>query len=488
MNKRSLALLRNPMLALGLLGVAALPLAAHAAESPYEFKNGYPTEQTVKQVYDDIDLNRAIQSYRFFYPNVAFFALWKNNVESGVVPNQTFNLVRGNPKRLAFTANSDTPYGSLILDLSSGPMVVELPPGPLMCVANDINQRWVADLGLPGPDAGKGGKHLILPPGYKGEVPEGYYVHTSTTNGVVLLLRALPKGGIEAANQLMQTVKVHPLKPGADWKEPTWHNLGAVSGDSTPLKIENGIGYWKMLHELIDSEPANPEYSNYYGELAALGIAKGKPFAPDARMMAILEKAAQMGNAQLRVQSLADRRAERVVWPDRHWEWAVLLQPESNMFVTPNYVDLESREKWFYQAMVESPAMFRRAPGAGSLYWLGARDDKGAYLDGGKTYKLRVPLPVPNKLFWSVTVYDSATRSQVQTSQDKAVLSSMFDLKDASGDSVELYFGPEAPKGQEKHWIKTNPGQGWFTYFRVYGPEKATFDGTWKPGDFELVN
>ncbi|MNZ44802.1 hypothetical protein D3C78_624390 [compost metagenome] len=487
MNKRSPALLRNSMLALGLLGGAALPLAVHSAELPYEFHNGFPTEQTVQRVYDEIDLNRAVQAYRFFYPSVSMYALWRNNVEAGVVPNQMFNLVRGNPKRLALTANSDTPYALLMLDVSAGPLVVELPAGPLMCVANDLNQLWVGDFGLPGPDAGKGGKHLLLPPGYKGKVPQGYYAHNSSTNRIVLLLRALPKGGVEAANELMKTVKVHPLKPGADWKEPTWRDLGGAAGDGTALKIENSLAYWQALHELLESEPANPEYRQYYGELAALGIAKGKPFAPDERMQAILTKAAQMGNAQMRVQSLADRRPDRVVWPDRQWEWAV-LRPETGTFDTPNYRDLEAREKWFYQAMVASPAMFRRTPGAGSLYWLGARDTKGEFLDGGKTYKLSVPLPLPAKLFWSVTVYDTETRSQIQTEQGQAALRSLYDLKDAQGGSVDLYFGPEAPKGQEKHWIKTSPGKGWFTYFRIYGPEKAAFDGTWKPGDFEQVN
>lgn len=132
--------------------------------------------------------------------------------------------------------------------------------------------------------------------------------------------------------------------------------------------------------------------------------------------------------------------------------------------------------------------MFKRDPTAGSLYWLGVRDTTGATLDGGKTYKLSVPQPVPGKLFWSVTVYDTDTRSQVLTDQGKAALRSIFELKDVSKTQpTELYFGPTAPAGHEAQWIKTIPGKGWFTYFRVYGPEQAAFDGSWKPGDFEEV-
>jgi hypothetical protein len=204
-------------------------------------------------------------------------------------------------------------------------------------------------------------------------------------------------------------------------------------------------------------------------------------------MQRILEQAAQIGNAQMRVQSFADRRPDRIVWQDRKWEWAA-LRFENGDFNAPTYADLEAREKLFYQAIGASPAMFHRSTGAGSLYWLGLRDKTGAYLDGGKTYKLTVPKPVPGKLFWSVTVYDADTRSQIQIDQAKAALRSLFELKDKAGSSpVDLYFGPKAPAGQEGQWIQTIPGKGWFVYFRIYGPEQPAFDGSWKPDDFEEV-
>ena len=92
----------------------------------------------------------------------------------------------------------------------------------------------------------------------------------------------------------------------------------------------------------------------------------------------------------------------------------------------------------------------------------------------------------PGKLFWSVAVYDARTRSQIQADQAKALLSSLFDFGDAAtASSVDLFFGPGAPAGHENRWIQTLPGVGWFVYFRIYGPEQAAFDKTWKPGDFE---
>ncbi|MDO9412292.1 MAG: DUF1254 domain-containing protein [Pseudolabrys sp.] len=472
---------------LRLVSFSVLFTTSGSLAQDYEFKGGYPTPETVKRAYEDADLARAIQAYKFFYPTVSFEGTWRGNLKEGAVVNSVFPLLEGSPNQIVFTPNSDTPYAGLPLDLSKGPIVIDIPPGPIMGAANDLNQRWVSDLGLPGPDAGKGGKHLLIGPEFKGNIPAGYFAARATTNRVLVLIRAIPPGGDNnKANALIQTVKAYPLSKTAGWKEPTWKRL--PGGDFTPLRWETNFQYWQVLKDIIDLEPAYEAYRSYYGELAGLGIVKDQPFAPDERMTGILEKAAAMANAQMRVQSFADRRADRVAWKDRKWEWAT-LRPENGTFDLPTYKDLDARAKWFYQAQVESPAMFRRSAGAGSLYWLGTRDRSGAYLDGGRMYKLTVPQPAPAKLFWSVTVYDARTRSEIATDQGHAALRSLFELKDVSktGD-VELYFGPTAPPGKEKQWIKTIPDQGWFVYFRIYGPEQAAFDGSWKPGDFEVAN
>jgi hypothetical protein len=450
---------------------------------------GYPTPDTVQAVYDDLDLSRAVSMYRFFYPTVSIMATWKGNLSAGMVENKVFGILEGTPQQLVFTPNSDTPYAGLPLDLSNSPVVLELPPGPLMSTINDLNQRWVMDLGLPGPDKGQGGTHVVLPPGYAGDIPEGAFTGLSTTNRVLVLLRALPRGkDMESAIELMKSVRVYPLD-APDAPDPTWVSLTDLVGhDFTPVSWEDNFIYWEELFEVIESEPVYDAYRQQYGELAQLGIAKGQPFAPDERMRDILTRAAKIGKAQLCVQSFADRRPDRVVWNDRTWEWAV-LRPENGTFDAANYVDLYAREKWFYQAQIESPAMFARAPGAGSLYWLGTRDNTGAYLDGGKSYKLTVPLPVPAKLFWSVTVYDAETRSEILTGQSKAALRSLFELSDASDrGTIDLFFGPTPPDADDTRWIKTNAGKGWFSYFRIYGPDGPAFDGSWKPGDFEVAS
>src|ERR1700733_11681652 len=472
-----------------LIFLALVFLRAFAFGQEPALRGGFPSPETIQKAYDDADLNRAIEAYKFFYPTVSGAAIIKGNEEIGVVPNKVFGILDCGPEQLVFTANSDTPYGPLLLDLSIGPIVIELPPGPLIVCSMDINQRWVADMGLPGPDAGKGGKHLLVPPDYKGELPaRGYFLHKASSNRQIVGARSLPvNGDVKGAKERLTTIKVYPLNPTANWTEPKWLDVSGKPQDTTPCKWENNFQFWEVLHKTIDAEPAYKGYHNNYGDLAALGIEKGKPFEPDARMKHILEEAARAGNAQMRAQSFADRRLERIVWKDRKWEWAA-LRFEDGDFNTAAYLDITAREKWFYQAVGALPAMFRRDTHAGSLYWLGLRDATGTYLDGGKTYKLTVPLPVPAGLFWSVTVYDTDTRSQVQTDQNKAALRSLFELKDnADEKSVDLYFGATAPAGKESHWIKTAPGKGWFAYFRIYGPKGPAFDGSWKPADFEEV-
>jgi hypothetical protein len=452
------------------------------------FEGGYPTKDTTQRARDDADYERAITAYRFWYPTMSCEGIFNGNREKGINDNEALVVIATGPRHVIFTPNSDTPYALGALDVKDGPWVIEIPPGQFIGLADDHNQGWILDMGLPGPAGPKGGKHLILPPGYKGEVPAGFFTGTSTSNKVFIGIRSLPvNGDVKGAMDALRAVKIYPLATAADPKPLKVVDLTDQSLDGTCLRWEDNLQYWQRLRDVIDAEPLVDKFLPMYGQLAALGIEKGKPFAPDARMKGILKKAAKSGRDQMLVSTFDSARPDRLAWQDRKWEWAGLV-PESAQFETKNGIDLEARDRWFMQAIVTSPAMFRRTQGAGSLYWLGVRDKDGHWLDGGKTYKLTVPLPVPARLFWSVTVYDSETRSQVVTAQDKAALRSLFELKDlGDAKAVDLYFGPKAPAGQEGRWIQTIPGKGWFTYFRVYGPGGPAFDGSWKPGDFEEV-
>ena len=465
-----------------------LPDVEKIAVQDYAFERGYPSAETAQRARDDADFQRAIIAYRFWYPTVSTEGIFNGARSAGIQDGKAISIAAAGPKQVAFTANSDTPYGFGALDLANGPMVIELPPGALIGLVNDHHQSWVMDMGLPGPDAGKGGKHLVLPPGYKGKIPAGYYTGQSQSVKALVAIRAMPAGGnVAGAMDALRSIKIYPLSSAANPQLTQYVDTTDKAMDATLLAWEDNIQFWQVLHRVIGAEPLVPQFLSMHGLLSELGIEKGKAFNPDARMKAILEKAAKAGRDQMLVSAFDSARPDRINWPDRKWEWIGLV-PGSVQFETPNGLDLEARDRWFAQAIVTSPAMFKRAAGAGSLYWLGARDASGAFLDGGKTYKLTIPQPVPGKLFWSVTAYDAQTRSQVQTDQGKAALRSLFELKDtASLPSVDLYFGPVPPAGQEARWIKTAPGNGWFAYFRIYGPEQAAFDKSWKPGDFEEI-
>jgi hypothetical protein len=474
-------MIRTTLAVVGLATVLINPVFSQG--SPYSFVRGYPTPETAQRSREDTDFQRAVTAYRFWYPTVSAEGIFDGNRSVGIEDGKAWGIAAAGPRQVGFTLNSDTPYGSGVIDLSNGPMVIELPPGAFIGLVNDHHQGWVLDMGLPGPDEGKGGKHLILPPGYTGRVPDGFHVGRSPSLKNLFAIRALPIGGdVAKAMDALRAVKVYTLATMANPQPLQIVDTTEKAMDSSSLRWEDNVQFWEVLSRIIQDEPLVESFFPMYGLLSALGIEKGKPFNPDGRMRRILERAAMAGRDQLLVSAFDSARPDRINWPERKWEWVGLV-PGSAQFETPAGIDLEARDRWFAQAIVTSPAMFRRSTGAGSLYWMSVRDSGGAYLDGGKNYKLTIPQPVPDKLFWSVTVYDTATRSQVQTDRDRAALRSLFELKDISATApIDLYFGPNA--GPEGRWIKTAPGKGWFAYIRIYGPEQAAFDKSWKPGDF----
>lgn len=445
---------------------------------------GFLSPDAAHHSLDAADLQRAITAYRFWYPTVSAEGMVAGNRAAGLDPNKAVGIAATGPLQTGFTLNSDTPYGSAILDLTAGPIVIEIPAGPFIGLVNDHHQRWITDMGIPGPDAGQGGSYVIVPPDHDDAVPTGHHVGHAQTFTVFAAFRSMPADGdLDGALTALRRIKIHPLGSDAAFEHV---DFSTVETDFSCLAVEDNIGYWRTLHEVLDAEPMADEFRPMYGLLAALGIGKGQPFAPDERMTRILEQAARTARDQMLASAFASRRSDRIAWPDRRWEWVGLVADNAD-FEIPAGMDLEARDRWFIQAIVTSPAMFRRQVGGGSLYWLGACDAAGDYLDGSRRYTVEVPTPVPAQLFWSVTVYDAQTRSQVRAEQGKAALRSLFELRDvsATGGSVTLHFGPERPDGDAADlWLQTVPDRDWFAYFRIYGPQQPAFDGSWRLGDF----
>jgi len=474
----------------------AVPLISPlmAKEPSYSFERGFPaTAETIQAARDATVLRRATEAYKYFYPTVATEAVMQQFAPFGARANEVGIIMPQDPEQQFSVANQDTPYVIGVFDLKeSGPMVIEVPEGPYIGLIDDHNMEWFGDMGTIGSGKGKGEKNLLIPPGYNGKVPDGYTPHYSKTWKSVLAMRVVVQtGNYDDAVALARKLKVYPLKNAG---KPSNYEIVDIRDNPAPLPMlswEKSMTYWKQLHSIIDYETIQPRHRVMLGMLDAIGIQKGQPFEPDARMKALLMEAAQTGWAEMNVAFFANHLPERLIWEDRNWEFIPLtgpLDPDTKDFGTANYRNLLTNDHYFFMAWGTSAGIGRRAVGPGSLYFYTPRDATGAYLDGAKSYKLTVPGPVPAKLFWSVTVYDSETRTIIHTDQGRGAVRTMFEKPKPNEDgSFDIFFGPDAPAGKENQWVKTIPGKGWFTFLRIYGPQQPIFDDTWVLPDIEPI-
>jgi hypothetical protein len=249
----------------------------------------------------------------------------------------------------------------------------------------------------------------------------------------------------------------------------------------------NTYEFYEEINAVIQEESADSADPEILGQLAAIGIVKGKLFEPDARMKKILTDSVAVANATARLISFRPRDPAFFFYPGKSASFTPFVG-RSSEFIQDSVRLLDARTCFFYLATGITPAMSAKMVGAGSQYAVVAVDVDGNYLDGGKTYRLHLPPNIPVKTFWSLIPYDTQTRSVLQTDQRDTALTSESGTVKANGDgSVDVFFGPNAPAGKESNWIQTEPNKGWFTMLRLYGPLEPWFDKTWRPGEIELV-
>jgi len=454
-----------------------------------EFPGGYPTKETAQKVFDELDLQRATQLYLDMYPALSAHGLMKGWVRDlGMKDSSQISVTadRLDSSALVLTGNTESLYAFAVFDLKKdGPTVFEVPPG-VMGPLDDHNFLFVADIGPTGKDKGKGGKYLLLPPGYEGDVPDGYFVVRSPTymNFSFIRANAAKVGfGEKALEYYQKHAKVYPLKDGP--RTPVVKNVTNIAWNSL---VPEDASAFQWMYEIINYEPAEAFGKELLGRLASLGIVQGKPFDPDARMQKIFEQAAKEGVAMSRVIAFESRQPDAVVYPGLKWESPFI--GNSSTFDPDGYFNLEARTTFHFTADGITPAMAMQMPeGKGSRYQTTYKDGDGNYLDGGKTYKLTMPPNVPVALFWSVTLYDAWTRSELQSRSYPSISSQQKPAPQANADgSVDIYFAPEKPADvPEQNWVPTLPEQGFFAYIRYYGPLKAFNDKSWVPNDVELV-
>jgi hypothetical protein len=451
-----------------------------------EYRGGFPTKATIQKAFDQLDVQRATQAYLEFMPMTSVNSIfeahirdygWKSSSDIQIYVQQGAGKVGA----VGLTYNTESIYASAHTDLKKdGPTVIETPPN-VLGVVDDGWQRWIIDLGNAGPDKGKGGKYLLLPPGYKGEVPNGYFVFECPTYRNWIMARGFVQDtgtGQDALDYYRKHFKIYPLATGPR-KDAQYTSMSFKGGDTTHPR---DVTYFDLLNKIVQYEPSSAFTKYELGLLKALGIEKGKPFAPDTRMKKLLAEGITIGDAIAKANAYANRLDGVRIYPDRKYEF--LFMGGRHDFMAGDALWIDARTLFHYEAIVVTPAMAAKMVGVGSQYLACYRDADDNFLMGDFTYKLHLPAGIPAKNFWSVTVYHPDTRSLLQNGMEKPSVSSYDEPIVNEDGSVELYFGPEAPEGKEKNWVKTIPGEGWEILLRLYGPLESYFDGTWKPDDF----
>jgi hypothetical protein len=471
------------------------------------FKENRPTKETEQILQDELLFQRATQAYLWALPLINTLGM---QVGSEKIFGRGYNVLpifknRLDANTLITTPNSDVIYALSYVDLGKdGPLVFEAPPR-LQGILLDFWQRpipvdggkFAGDVGLPGPDAGKGGKMLILPPGYKGEVPEGHFVYRSGTNNVFIFLRSFyqdPKV-LGPAVALMEQTKIYPLNGQATAKPMVFPNASGVPVNMLPISDGSVFDHLKML---VDSEGSNLAGSDGLGMLASIGIVAGQPFNPDARMREILDRAAKTAYKMSRVIGFKEEVSGRSLrmYPDRRWINPMADATPDNLGgpldlnwcrTAEGYLDLDMRIWFFTDYYSVSPGMLSQTPGKGAKYMIGFTDSTGTPLSGGSNYRVNLPANIPAGNFWSMTLYEAENGSGLANGQPFPSLGSRDKPAQNADGSTDIYFGPSTPAGKEGNWQATVPGKGYFAILRLYGPTQAAINKSWKPGDIELL-
>ena len=228
----------------------AVPDKIESSIGTLNLKYGYPEKDTVEKIYDNLDRSRALQAYLMAIPIVNQAGM-RDSIRNFGPDNQTDVIWEDlvDARTVELTANDNTNYNFIWLDTKKGPLVVEIPPGVLGAV-NDFWYRWVADLGITGEDHGKGGKYLILPPGYQGDIPAGYVVLRPSTFGNWLFFRAFLVDGATqpGVESVKKHLKIYQLSEAAN---PPAIKFVNASGVPSNFVAPGDYAFWELLNKVI---------------------------------------------------------------------------------------------------------------------------------------------------------------------------------------------------------------------------------------------
>jgi hypothetical protein len=384
------------------------------------------------------------------------------------------------------TPNPDALYFMVFFNTKDGPVVLDLPPGDKNGSFNgNIVTVWqmpLEDAGLLGYDKGTGGKYLILPPGFKGEVPKGYIPLQSDSFGGYMLFRANLKSHADADVQSSisygKRMRIYALAQAARPLATVFTDVKDVDFDST---IRYDASFFDHLNRIVQNEPWIDRDRAMIDPLKSLGIEKGKPYQPDDATKAALNSAAEKAHAWL--EAKYDAGMPPFFSPTSRWTYPApldLVKAVQSGFADSNVYPTDSRGLAYSYAFIGIKRL-----GAGQFYSISIHDKDGNSFDGGQSYRLTVPPNVPVEQYWSITAYDRETHALIKNASRASRSSQVAELQRNSDGSIDIYFGPKAPTGKESNWVPTDPTRKFELMARFYAPKKEFFDKVWKLRDVE---
>jgi hypothetical protein len=430
---------------------------------------------------------RAVEAVVWGMPAVNYDLMLQEMLKAGGKPNQV--IYWGRPldaTNQTLTPNPDALYFMAFFDTKDGPIVLDLPPGDANGSFNgNIVTVWqmpLEDAGLLGLDKGKGGKYVVLPPGYKRAAPDGCFALPSDTFGGYMLFRANFKShadaDVQAAIAYGKRMKVYPLARAADPPATVFTDVQDILFDST---IRYDASFFAHLHRIVQDEPWLERDRAMIDALKSLGIEKGKPFEPGEATKALLAAAAREAGEWL--EAKYDGGFPPFFSATSRWTFPAhpdIIKTMQSAYGDPNEYPADWRGVAYSYAYVGIKRL-----GAGQFYAISIRDKDGDAFDGGKTYRLAVPPDPPVEQYWSVTAYDRQTHALIKNMPRASRSSQIPELQKNADGSIDLYFGPKAPAGKDANWVPTDPARKFELMARFYAPRKEFFDKVWKLPDVE---
>ncbi len=460
-----------------------------AAAQEFEFEAGYPTAESSEALYDEMDYHRATQAYIWATPMLNSMGMMQSLADFDVTPGDRKLLVwehSARPENILMTANNMTPYAFTVFDVSDEPMVLSVDSNDILGGFTGFHMRALEDVVF-----AAGTKYLITGPDYDGEIPEGYKVVESESNLVWFFGRAnhVSYKGQPALDLFKENLNYYPLSQAGN-PPAELEAVVPVGDEVSNADWPKDYKAWELIHAGIQLDNISTEDKMIFDFLRGLGIEHGKPFNPNARQKAILERAAETGHKMVRNLAFNNRSEKAPYWSGER-KWENIVTHTNGKWMTDTHYEVTARNAW-YELVMNAVYLTREGEpmyGKGSDYLAGYKDSTGAYLNGSNQYKLTVPADVPVANFWSVTVYHNETRSMIVNEQGRYARGSNDDVVVNADGTINLFFGATLPEGApESNWVQTNADEGWFTLFRFFGPEKPFYDGTFMLNDFEKIN